>query len=114
MRRDDVKLGEITWYRSKVLLVARRGGYQVNRRTVVLAFEGEDAWEAYGRVSVNVLEISLGDDEFIVGHDVNDDALRQIMALPTLRDTGRRVDYGMVSGRPVLRIIGLPQAHREA
>lgn len=74
-----------------------------NRRLALEVFDG--AGFPMARLSINVDEVTLDEDEFILSHD----CLRlkdEVLESDLFEDTGRRVDYGMVAGQPVLRLAG--------
>lgn len=54
--------------------------------------------------SINVIDIALGEDEFVVSHD--SDAYLKVSMWDTklFEDTGKRADYGFVKAQPIWRV----------
>lgn len=64
----------------------------------------DDMFGEYATLSINVPEIKLALNEFIVPvRGVSPDLLKACLASPHFEDTGRRVRYGYVYGDPVWR-----------
>lgn len=84
-----------------------RATYANNGRTAVEAFE-EDG-QPYAHLSVNVAEVELGPDEFVVpDYRLPDDLLDALETSPLFRDTGRRVNFGHVRNAPVFAVAAVP------
>ena len=88
-------------YQGRLLVVEEGVTYRNGRLAVQLWSNGP-----YATLSVNVpeIDISIDKQEFIVNHDVRDELWKAGVEQGIFEDTGRRVDYGWVRGRPVLRL----------
>jgi hypothetical protein len=70
-----------------------------------IAIQGVDPdGDPWARYSVNLPGMKLGDAEFVVSNDVQDEEVDALLELGCFEDTGRTVDYGHVSGARVLRL----------
>ena len=82
--------------------VAIRTHAYPNGRLAVILRDDEEG--VYGCLSINIPEIPLVEDEFIVSHDGFDEAeVVQLLALGFER-TGRTASYGFVRDQPILRV----------
>lgn len=69
--------------------------------------------QVYAKLSVCVDWIETGGpidpSEFVLDHDLDEADRAALTASGSLEDTGRRVSYGYVRDRPVLRVPGWPR-----
>lgn len=86
---------------TRLVLFAGRYG---NSRIAVGAMSSDS--EIYGIVSINVPDILIESNEFVLNHDFNNDVknLQNLLACGVLRLSGY-ASYGFVEDQPVLEII---------
>lgn len=99
-------LGQMRWFEDDVEVSVIPKGYP-NRRLAVVAHTLDGV--PYGMVSINVPEIRLAKDEFILGHSDDRHLPVRVLSLPGIEDTGRWVDYGFIKGAPVFRVKDVPE-----
>lgn len=81
-----------------------RGTYMHDGTTAIyLAGVDGDDTPLFAHVSINV-GADLAPGEFVVNHDLMPRTVDQLLAAGLFRDTGRRVDYGYVVGRPIWKV----------
>lgn len=76
--------------------------YYGNGRVAIKA--ESDQFGPWGTVSINVEDVALEDNEFVLNHDSMDDSIESYLATGLFEDTGKRVNYGFVEGQPVWKL----------
>lgn len=75
------------------------GNYTDGNRVAIELLSNEDG--PYSTFTVNVPEIRLETNEFILNHDNHPKLEEAMMKTGLFEDTGKRANYGFVTGRPV-------------
>jgi hypothetical protein len=70
---------------------------------IAVTLKDEDGMP-YGTLSVNIPEVDVREGEFVLSHNCNR-ILSDLMASGLFADTGYRVNYGLVKGQPILRLV---------
>lgn len=101
---QPVLLGTVR-YQGEVLAVYRTI-YVINGRPAI--FLRDPLGAPYCKVSTNCVQHDLRPGELILHHDVRPTLAQALLASGLVADTGRKVDYGHVTGQPVWRLAAAP------
>ena len=78
------------------------GNYRDGNRVAIQLFSEEHG--PYASFSVNIPDIRLEEDEFVLNHDNNSKLEETMMKSDLFEDTGKKANYGFVKDRPIWKV----------